>query len=53
MIRDQGGTSLNVDLVSAVPDVVDRSMKEFDDDLVAPIQVNEAWETMKGERRVC
>jgi len=41
VIRDHGGTSLSVDLVSAVHDVVDRPMKKFDYDLVTPIQVSE------------
>ena len=48
VIRDQGGTSLSVDLVSALRDVVDRPIQEFYYDLVAPIQVSEVWETMKG-----
>ena len=38
VIRDQGGTSLSVDLVSALRDVVDRPMQECDYDLVAPIK---------------
>ena len=50
VIRDQGGTSLSVDLVYALRDVVDRPMQQCDYDLVAPIQVSEVWETMKGMR---
>ena len=50
MIKDKEGTSLSVDLVSAVIDVVVRPMKELNYDLVAPIQISEVWETMKGMR---